>query len=100
GPWDAAIRGGWWPSGKPRFPLVLGSDGAGTIAAVGGRIRRLKVGDRVYAYNFINPKGGFYAEYVAISAQHVAPVPAPLDLEHAGAIPVTGLTGLQGIDDA
>jgi NADPH:quinone reductase-like Zn-dependent oxidoreductase len=49
GPWDVDIRDGWFPSGKPQFPLVLGIDGAGIIAAVGSRVRRLKVGDKVYS---------------------------------------------------
>jgi hypothetical protein len=32
GPWDADIREGWTPPGDwPRFPLVLGTDGAGTV---------------------------------------------------------------------
>jgi NADPH2:quinone reductase len=100
GPWDADIREGWYPSGKPQFPLVLGVDGAGTVAAVGSRVRRLKVGDKVYSYSWANRKGGFYAEYVAVAAEKVAPLPKRLDLEHAGAIPTTGLTALQGIDDA
>ena len=100
GPWDADIREGWYPGGKPRFPLVLGVDGAGVIAAVGSRVRRLKVGDKVYCYSWANPKGGFYAEYVAVAAEKVAHVPKRLDLEHAGAIATTGLTALQGIDDA
>src|ERR1700704_240706 len=100
GPWDADIRAGWYPGGKPHFPLVLGVDGAGTIVAVGSRVRRLKVGDKVYSYSWANRKGGFYAEYVAVAAEKVAPLPKRLDLEHAGAIPTTGLTALQGIDDA
>jgi NADPH:quinone reductase-like Zn-dependent oxidoreductase len=75
-------------------------DGAGVIAAVGSRVRRLKVGDKVYSYSWANPKGGFYAEYVAVAAEKVARVPKRLDLEHAGAIATTGLTALQGIDDA
>jgi len=100
GSWDGDMRGGWWPSGRPRFPLVLGTDGSGRVVAVGSRVRRLKVGDRVYGYSWLNPKGGFYAEYVAVAADKAAHVPAPLDLKHAGAIPVTGLTALQGIDDA
>ncbi len=99
GSWDADMRAGWWPEGRPRFPLVLGSDGAGIIAAVGSRIRRFRAGERVYSYSFANPKGGFYAEYVAVAADHAAPVPGNLDLEHAGAIGTTGLTALQGIDD-
>jgi NADPH2:quinone reductase len=100
GGWDADMRGGWWPEGRPRFPVVLGTDGAGTIAAVGSRVRRLQVGDKVYAYSFNNPKGGFYAEYVAVAATNAAPVPDRLDLKRAGAIPTTGLTALQGVDDA
>jgi NADPH:quinone reductase len=60
----------------------------------------LKVGDEVYSYNWENPKGGFYAEYVALPADKVAPIPKRLDLRLAGAIPITGLTALQGIDDA
>ena len=66
GSWDADIRDGWYPEGDPRFPLVLGTDGSGTVAALGSRIRRFKLGDRVYSYDWINPKGGFYAEYVAV----------------------------------
>jgi NADPH:quinone reductase len=100
GGWDADIRAGWWREGKPRFPLVFGSDGAGTIAAVGSRVRRFRVGDRAYAYEFINRKGGFYAEYVAVRAVKVGRVPRPLDTRRAGAIATTGLTALQGVDDA
>ena len=100
GSWDADMRGGWWPEGRPRFPLVLGTDGAGRVAAVGARVRRFKVGDRVWAYSFPNPKGGFYAEYVSVSADNVALVPPPLDLQHAGAAAATGMTALQGVDDA
>src|SRR2546421_738718 len=94
------MREGWSPSGRKRFPLILGTDGAGTIASVGSHMRRLKAGDLVYSYSFDNPKGGFYAEYVAVSAPNVAHIPKGLDLAHAGAIPTTGLTALQGIDDA
>src|SRR3981189_1918690 len=100
GSWDADMRGGWWPFGRPRFPIVLGSDGSGTVAGVGARVRRLKVGDRVYAYSFNNPKGGFYAEYAAVPAERVAHIPAVLDLKQAGAIGTTGITALQGVDDA
>jgi NADPH:quinone reductase len=100
GGWDADMRSGWSPGGRTRFPLVLGTDGAGTIAAVGSRVRGFRIGDRVYAYSFDNPKGGFYAEYVAVPANDVAHVPGRLDYLHAGAIPATGLTAIQGVDDA
>jgi NADPH2:quinone reductase len=99
GPWDTEIRAGWYPGRKPRFPLILGTDGAGIIAAVGSRVRRLRVGDKVYCYSWANQKGGFYAQYVAVTAEKVAPIPRRLDLEHAGAIATTGLTALQGVDD-
>ena len=100
GPWDAAIRAGRYVGRKPRFSLVLGTDGAGIVAAVGARVRRLKIGDKVYSYSWANPKGGFYAEYVAVAADKVARIPRRLDLYHAGAIATTGLTALQGVDDA
>jgi NADPH:quinone reductase-like Zn-dependent oxidoreductase len=98
GVWDADIRKGWWPQGRPKFPLVLGSDGAGVVAGLGKSVRRFHEDDRVWAYEFINPKGGFYAEYVAVSADHVSVVPERLNLMQAGAAVVTGLTALQGID--
>lgn len=90
GGWDTDIRGGWWPDTvDPNFPLVLGADGSGTVAAVGPHIRRMRVGDAVYSYSWNNPKGGFYAEYVAVPADRVAPIPTALNLGHAGAIPTT-----------
>jgi NADPH:quinone reductase-like Zn-dependent oxidoreductase len=99
GPWDLEIRAGAIPPSKPRFPMVLGVDGAGVVMAVGSRVRRFKIGDRVYSYSWDNPKGSFYAEYVVVPADKVARVPGRLDLEHAGAIATTELTALQGIDD-
>src|SRR5206468_2468349 len=99
GVWDADIRGGWWPEGKPKFPLVLGTDGAGIVAATGANVRHFHTGDRVWAYEFVIPNGGgFYAEYTAVNARRVALVPKGLDLLHAGAGMVTGLTALQGIE--
>lgn len=99
GGWDADIRGGWNPGMRIRFPLILGSDGSGTIAQVGTRVRRFNVGDRVYAYTWANPKGGFYAQYAAVPVDNIARIPQPpLDIKRAGAVAVTGLTALQGIE--
>ena len=100
GSWDADMRDGWSPDGpRPPFPLVLGTDGSGTIAVVGSRVRRFAAGDTVYAYSFANPKGGFYAEYVAVAARNVGHPPDILTLTEAGAIATTGLTALPGIDE-
>ena len=82
------------------FPVVLGVDGAGTVAAVGAAVRDFRVGDPVYAYAWDNPKGGFYAEYVAVPAKAAGHVPAGMSLRDAGAAAVTALTALQGVDDA
>jgi NADPH:quinone reductase len=99
GIWDASIRDGSWRTpGRTHFPLVPGVDGAGIVVAKGTRVRRLRVGDRVYAYEFGNRQGGFYAEFAAAAAQHVFRVPKGLTLDDAGAVAATGLTALRGID--
>jgi NADPH:quinone reductase-like Zn-dependent oxidoreductase len=99
GIWDAKIREGEWAEKRTKFPLVLGTDGAGIVVAKGARVRRFEIGDRVYGYEYQSAIGGFFAEYVLASASHVAKIPRRLDFVHAGALPVTGLTALQGIDD-
>jgi NADPH2:quinone reductase len=66
---------------------------------VGSRVGRLARGDTVYSYSFANPKGGFYAEYVAVAAEKVGRLPDTLTLKEAGAVAATGLTAIQGIDD-
>lgn len=101
GVWDASVRdGSWKPYGRPRFPIVLGTDGAGIVAAKGARVRQFAIGDRVYGVNYSSTKAGFYAEFIAINVKNAARVPKLLDLLQAGAAPVPGLTALQGIDDA
>jgi len=100
GTWDPWLRGGGEDDGETEFPLVLGTDGAGTVVAAGANVTRLGVGDRVYSYMFGNPKGGFYAEYAAVPASKVARVPEGLDDLQAGVAPAIGLTALQGVDDA
>ena len=99
GIWDAKIRDGTWAEGDERFPLILGSDGAGIVAAVGPRVRGFELGEPVWAYAYENDKGGFYAEYVVVAAENAARCPAPLDLLHAGAAAVTALTAEEGIDE-
>jgi NADPH2:quinone reductase len=99
GSWDVSIRDGSWKKPGPAyFPLVPGVDGAGTVVAKGTRVRRFRLGDKVYGYEFGNRQGGFYAEYAVADADHVARVPSKLDLEKAGVVATTGLTALQGIE--
>ncbi len=84
---------------EPNFPYVLGTDGAGTVAAVGEQVTRFKKGDRVYAAALANPKGGFYAEYAAVKADNASHVPDKLTTEQAGVMPSDAMTALRGLDD-
>jgi NADPH:quinone reductase len=95
GSWDANMR----PEGRERF-VVPGIDGAGLVVAVGGGVKRFRAGDTVYSCSYMNPKGGFHAELVVVVETKVARVPRGLSLKEAGAIATTGLTALQGVDDA
>jgi NADPH2:quinone reductase len=97
GVWDSDLCKGQWGDGGG-FPRVLGSDGSGTVVATGSRVRRFAIGDRVYAYGLLNPKGGFFAEYAAVPENEVARVPETLSLDEAGAMAVDGLTALAGLD--
>ena len=45
GPWDPELCEGQFGEDGAQFPRVLGSDGAGTVVAVGAQARRVKVGD-------------------------------------------------------
>jgi NADPH2:quinone reductase len=98
--WDVGLRRHPKSIKHSRFPLVLGTDGAGMVAAVGSKVRGFKVGEQVYSYSWDNPHGGFYAEYVAVPAERVGHVPSGISVRQAGAIATTGLTAIQGIDDA
>jgi NADPH2:quinone reductase len=99
GIWDAKFRRGEFSKGQDRFPMVLGAEGSGTIAALGDDVRGLQLGDAAYGYAYGDRKGGFYAEYVALRASHVAPMPESLDFREAGGLAVTGVTALTGIAD-
>jgi NADPH2:quinone reductase len=96
GPWDTHTRAGNW--GPVKRGTILGVDGSGTIVRVAADVKGLRVGDRVYAYSYGNKSGGFYAEYVSVPANRVAPVPAHLDMKVAGAMPCVALTALSGLD--
>jgi NADPH:quinone reductase len=102
GAWDPYEReGGFveYMQGEPKFPYVLGSEGSGTVAGVGKNVDRFKEGDKVYSPAFLNPKGGFFAEYVVVNADLVSHIPGGLNMEQAGVFSGDGLTGLRGLDD-
>jgi len=96
GVWDPYVRSGELELGKREFPRIIGNDGAGEVVAVGDQVKRHHVGDRVYAYGI---EGGFYAEYVAIDEDLIAPIPPGLNPEEAGALGADGITALRGLDD-
>jgi NADPH:quinone reductase-like Zn-dependent oxidoreductase len=104
--WDPIEREGYFEplvqkiTGKPTpFPVVLGTEGAGTVAAVGADVSGFKVGDRVYVAPFLSPKGGCYAEYVAVKADVTSHIPGNLSLEQAAVMPHDAGTALRGLDD-
>jgi NADPH2:quinone reductase len=92
GVWQAKYRPE--DSQDTHFPVVLGSDGAGIIAAVGSGVSGFKVGDQVYGTH-----GAFYAEYVTLRVENVAHVPKGIGLTEAGVLGISGLSALQGVDD-
>jgi NADPH:quinone reductase-like Zn-dependent oxidoreductase len=102
GAWDPYEREGGFAEltgRKPTFPYVLGTDGAGTVAAVGQDVSRFKEGERVYAAELANPKGGFYAQYAAVKADNVSLIPGSLTVEQAAVLPTDGLTALTGLEE-
>ena len=102
GVWDPYEREGGFAEmygTKPTFPYLLGSDSAGTVVAVGERVSRFQEGDRAYAFTLGNPKGGSYAEYVAVKTDNASLIPDNVPTEQAGAMPVDAMTALRGLDD-
>ena len=77
----------------PKTP-VPGTNMAGVVAAVGHEVTRFQPGDEVFGIG----KGAF-AEYARAPENKLAPKPANLTFEQAAAVPVSGLTALQGLRD-
>jgi NADPH:quinone reductase len=92
GAWESELRKD--PGSAAKFPLVLGGDGAGIVAAMGPGVRQFQVGEEVYG-----TAAAFYAEYVAVRSEDLAPVPKGVGLPEAGILAISGLSALQGIDD-
>lgn len=71
------------------LPFVAGSEGSGTVSAVGEGVDDVAVGDRV-AWAMVHGSG--YAEQVLVAADRVVPVPDGVDDETAAAVMLQGLT--------
>jgi NADPH:quinone reductase len=85
---------------QPKFPWVLGSEGAGEVTSVGDGVNGLRKGDWVYGDIWMtNPKAGFYAEYTALDVKNAWPLPSTITPEQAGALPIDGGTALRGLDN-
>lgn len=95
GSWDSEQRSGAW--GEVKSGTIYGADGSGHIAAVADDVRHLHEGDRVYAYSFQNPDGGFQAQYVSVPAEFVERVPEHIDQKIAGAMPAVAVTARAGL---
>lgn len=87
----------WQP--QVSFPVILGTDVSGVIAAVADDVMDFSVGDEVFAMvRFPTGLAGesrAYAEYVSVPASEVAAKPAGIDHVHAAAAPMSLLTAWQ-----
>ncbi|MCM0648062.1 NADP-dependent oxidoreductase [Clostridium swellfunianum] len=102
GQWDIFEREGGYAEMlgmKPNFPYVVGSEGAGTVVRTGGNVTGFNIGDKVYASGFLNPKGGFYSEYVVVESKYVSHIPECITIKEASAILGVGITALRGLED-
>jgi NADPH:quinone reductase-like Zn-dependent oxidoreductase len=80
--------------GAPRDPR-LGVDFAGTVEAVGSKVKRFHPGDDVFGGG-----DGAFAEYLSIREDRaVALKPANVTFEQAASVPIAGLTALQALRD-
>ena len=82
---DTYLRRGLYPSQPPYIP---GTEGAGTIVALGADVTTRAVGDRVCWTD----AAGSYAELVAVRAARAVPVPDAVSDELAGSAMLRGLT--------
>jgi len=73
---------------KAPLPFICGQEAAGTVSAVGANVRGIRVGDKVAWTGLL----GSYAEYAAVPAGHVVPVPAGVSERQAAAAMLQGMT--------
>jgi len=93
---DWKVRAGEYS--QATFPLILGRDFSGTVAAIGPGVDDLKIGDAVFGV-FDVGKEGAYAEKVAIKSAIVANKPDTLSHIDAAALALAGLTAIRSVED-
>jgi NADPH:quinone reductase-like Zn-dependent oxidoreductase len=93
-----------WPStwtdraDRDRTPSILGHELAGVVTALGYGTTGLSVGQRVFGLADWH-RDGTLAEYVAIEARNLAPLPGDVDFTVGASLPISGLTAWQGLFD-
>jgi NADPH:quinone reductase-like Zn-dependent oxidoreductase len=91
-----------WPStwtdraDRERTPSIPGHELAGVVSALGYGTTGLSVGQRVFGLADWH-RDGTLAEYVAIEARNLAPLPGDIDFTVAASLPISGLTAWQGL---
>ena len=91
-----------WPSswtdrlGRDRTPSVPGHELAGVVGALGYGTRGLSVGQRVFGLADWT-RDGTLAEYAAVEARNLAPLPGDVDFTVGASLPISGLTAWQGL---
>src|SRR6184192_3197392 len=91
-----------WPStwidrlGRDRTPSIPGHELAGVVTALSYGTTGLSVGQRVFGLTDWT-RDGTLAEYVAIEARNLAPLPGDVDFTVGASLPISGLTAWQGL---
>jgi NADPH:quinone reductase-like Zn-dependent oxidoreductase len=91
-----------WPStwtdraGRDRTPSIIGHELAGVVTSLGYGTTGLSVGQRVFGLADWH-RDGTLAEYVAIEARNLAPLPGDVDFTVGASLPISGLTAWQGL---
>lgn len=80
------------------LPIAMGNELAGEVDSIGPGVTRFAAGERIFARVDKDTLGAF-AEYAIVREEHAARMPASLDYQRAAAVPLAGLTALQGLRD-
>jgi NADPH:quinone reductase-like Zn-dependent oxidoreductase len=82
--------------GRDRTPAIPGHELAGVVKALGYGTRGLSVGQRVFGLADWT-RDGTLAEYAAVEARNLAPLPGDVDFTVGASLPISGLSAWQGL---